>query len=196
MKLSEEQCAELDVAFNEATLLGVEVHPERRIAALTLSVLTLPKSGPAPQDPRVQVLLSAVGRVAASLRNGAWNDPDAEVVPFSLDQLLEVVQSFNGQDIYGWEFFNVHEANLQKWGDRLSLDWKSGEDGRTNSLVVFQDPGNRILDLCLWFDRIQIRSPQGREIPIQEFMEGGQRWWEAMRAGDPRTRGSGIVPAG
>src|SRR5262245_32108018 len=80
--LTEEQCAGLNVALNEADLLGFEVNAERRMAAATFRVLTLPEIGPAPDDRRVQFLFRPVGRVAASLRDGRWDDPGAPIVPF------------------------------------------------------------------------------------------------------------------
>jgi hypothetical protein len=143
---------ELGVALNEADLLGVEVDSKRRIAAATFRVLTIPAEEPSPDDCRVQFLFHPVGRVTASLRNGFWNDDHAEVVPFSLGELLTVVQSFGGQPIYGWEFFDVHDKELAKWGERLSLDWRSGTDGLSRSISVFQESGAgppKHLDLCV-----------------------------------------------
>ena len=78
MDLSDDQRHDLDVALNEATLLGAEVDAERRAAALTFSVLSLPPDdGPPPHDARVQFILGPVGRLAASLRNGRWDDAHA-----------------------------------------------------------------------------------------------------------------------
>src|SRR5262245_24355446 len=109
MEISDEQRVGLGVALNEADLLGVEVDATRRLAAATFRVLTLPVEGPEPEDRRVQLLLRPVGRVAASLREGRWDDPHAEVVPFALPDLLATVQTFGGQSLYGWEFIDVHE---------------------------------------------------------------------------------------
>jgi len=194
MSLTEEQRKGLGVALNEADLLGVEVDPRRRIAAVTLRVLTLSESGPAPEDRRVQLLLRPVGRVAASLRNGRWDNPDAPVVPLTLDDLLPTVRSFGGLSIYGWEYIDAHANELAKWGDRLSLDWISGADGVSHSITLFQDPGDRILDLCVWFDELEIRDPEGNTIPLDSFIEAGKRWWDAFYAGDERTQGYGMAP--
>ena len=194
MTFTEEERNGLGIALNEADLIGFEVDAERRVAAATFRALSLPESGPGPEDRRVQFVFHPVGRVAASLRNGRWDDPSAEVVPFALDKLLSVVQSFGGLPIYGWEYIDVHEKELQKWGDRLSLGWISGTDGITHPITVFQDPGDRILDLCVWFDELEIRDPVGNSVPLHSFIEAGQRWWEAFRAGDERTKGFGMAP--
>jgi hypothetical protein len=194
MELDEDQRSSLGVALNEADLLGFEVDPKTRVAAATFRILTLPEEGRPPEDPRVQFLFRPVGRVAASLRNGAWDDPEAEIVPFEIQELLEVVQSFGGQPIYGWEFFDVHEEALRQWGSRLSLNWRSGEEGVSHSICLFQDPGDRILDLCVWFDDFEIKSPTGDSISVAQFVAGGRRWWDGLHSGDPRTDGRGIAP--
>src|SRR5437773_10333063 len=105
MPLTEEQKSGLNAALNEASFLGLEVRPDGAAAAATLAVLTLPPDGPPPEDTRVQLRFKPVGRVLASLRLGRWDDPNAQVVPFPVQQLLEVVQEFGGQPICGDEFF-------------------------------------------------------------------------------------------
>jgi hypothetical protein len=193
----EELRTELGVALNEADLLGFEVDPARRMANATFRVLTLPAAGPPPADRRVQMLFRPVGRVAASLRNGFWNDEAADVVPFSLAELLGVVESFGGYPIYGWEFFDVHDRELARWGNRLSLDWRSEPDGLSRSISVFQSSNGgpaRHLDLCVWFDELEVRRPDGSTIALEEFAAGGRRWWDALFARDKRTEGPGIIP--
>ena len=191
--LNERRRIGLGIALNEATLLGLEVDAQNRIAAATFRVFTLPKKGPSPADSRVQLLFRPVGRVAASLRNGRHDDPDAEVVPFPVEDLLANVQSFDGLPVYGWEFFDAHEKAITKLGDRLSLDWRSGEDGISHSIYLFQDPGNRTLDIWVWFDELQVRDTEGNVIPIDSFIAGGNRWWEAFYKGDERTGGHGMT---
>jgi len=184
----------IGLAMNEATLLGVEVDTESRMAGVTLDVLTLPERGDPPSDRRVQFVLSPVGRVAASLRLGRWNDAGAPVEHFEIGALLGIVESFK-TSIYGWEFFDQHEKEMAGWGARLSVNWRSGSDGLSHSLFLFQEGGpQRHLDLCIWFDELVLRDPRGREIAQDEFIAGGRRWWTAFRAGDPRTHGEGLIP--
>jgi hypothetical protein len=195
MQLTDDLKAGLGVAFNEATLLGVEVQPLRRLAGVTLGLLTLPPGeGPAPEDPRVQLRLSPVGRVAVSLRLGRWDDPAAQVVPVTLADLLPTVRSFGGLPIYGWEFLDVYPGGSPPWADRLSLDWRQGDDGLSHTLSLFQEGPDRHLDLCIWFDALRIYDPVGRELGLDEVVAGGRRWWDAFHAGDPRTAGHGMYP--
>lgn len=157
--------------------------------------MTLPEDGPAKEDTRIQLLLSPVGRIAASLRHGAWDDDSAPVENFPLDRLREVVDSFNGVPIYGAEFFDVPEnEGFARWSDRLSLDFRSGTDGLTHTLTVFQNGNERHLDVQIWFDDLVIRGPSGNEITVDTFIEDGVRWWDAFWQGGSRTRDSGIYP--
>jgi hypothetical protein len=186
-----------NVALNEATLLGAEVSPERRMAAITLSVLSLPEVGPAPEDRRVQLLLSQVGRVAASLRHGRWDDENAAIEPFELEDLLPIVQRVGPSPIYGWKFLDSPDVgSFQRWSDRLSLDWYPGDEGGlSHTLLLFQEAGDaEFLDLCIWFDDLVIRRHGVEIISIEEFGAGGKRWWDGLYAGDERTQGVGIHP--
>jgi hypothetical protein len=186
----------LGVALNEATLLGLEVDPQRLVAAATFSVLTLPPDGPEPADPRRQFTFHPVGRVAASLRHGRWDDPTAPVEPFAVEQLLAVVQSFRGLPIYGWEFVDC-EGDFSSWADRLSLDFNGDPAAMDHSITLFQEGGTetKILDIRLWFGEFEIRDALGQHISLDDFIAGGKRWWDALYSGDPRTSGHGILPA-
>jgi hypothetical protein len=188
----------LGIAINEATLLGVEVDEAARKVEVTLKVLTLPDVGPAPDDSRILLALSPVGRIVASLRHGLWNDETAEVERFTLDSLSDVVRSFQGCDIYGWEFFDCSDERFDRCSGRLSLDWQSGTDGRAHTLDLFQEGNDkgqrRHLDLRISFDDMTLYTPIRAVVPIEEFIAGGRRWWDALYSGDARTQRSGIMP--
>jgi hypothetical protein len=192
MNLTEEGIYGLGVALNESTLLGLEVSAQDRVAAATFAVLTLPEHGNAPEDTRVQFLFAPLGRIAASLRIGHWDDESARVMPFTLDQLLPVVQDFGGLPIYGWEFFDIHQKMFPQWSDRLSLDCTWQPEGLSHSITLFQEGHDKHLDVCLWFDQFVIRNPDGQDIPLDDFIAGGRRWWDGLYNGDERTSGQGI----
>ncbi len=170
--------------------------PAQSLCGITLSLLMLPENGPAPEDSRIQVLLHPVGRVAASLRMGRWDDDSATVQPFKLNELLSVVQSFQGLPIYGWEFFDLSEDKFRSWSNRLSLDWDGDPSGMEHSISLFQEGSvpERILDLRIWFREIEFRSPDGSPVHIQNVISDGKRWWDGLYSGDKRTEGHGIFP--
>jgi len=194
---------DVNVALNEACLTGLAVDETERKARITLEVLALPESGPPRDDPRVLIVLAPVGRVWASLRMGRWNDEAAGVQPLILSQLMDVVRSFGGQHIYGWEFIDARDR-VAALVDRVSLDVRLGEaDGLGHTLDLFQESTtgpDRILDLRLWFDRLYVFRPTAEgnlvRLPTDQFAAEGVRWWDALYAGDPRTAGFGIFPGG
>jgi hypothetical protein len=199
MDLSAAQIHDFGVALNEASLVGLEVEAAEGWAGVTLSALSLPPDGgPEPADPRIQLVLQPIGRIAASLRQGAWDDDEAAVAPLGLERLHAAVAGFGQQPIYGWEFLDVpEEKNFARWRDRLSLDWHGTGAGLAHTLDLFQESGTgerRHLDLRLWFDELRIFGPDRAEIAFDDFTAGGVRWWDAMYAGDERTKGHGIVP--
>lgn len=208
MALAKEKLEGLDFALEEAHLAGVEVDPAARVAAVTVSVLWLPAEGPPPADDRIQIVLKPIGRVAASLRHGRWDDPKALVEPFELRDLPKVFDRIGGRPIYGYEFFDVPERKgnvfsrkhgFALWSDRLSLDWVAGEsDGLSHTLALFQEgwegKKERHFDLQLWFDDLELFRPDYSPMEVDELVEGAKRWWRGLREGDPRTQDRGIVP--
>lgn len=201
MDLNENERSRLGVALNEASLLGVELDPEKGAVGVTFEVLTLPPEGPAPDDRRIQFVFHPVGRVVASLRKGAWNEVEAEIVPFEADALAEHVRSFGGQPIYGWDFFDAEERpEAAHWLEQLSLDWRfEGEQiGRAHHVTLFQEGhregGASHLDLRIHFDRFAIFDSYGNVLSIDEFCGGGERWWQGFHNGDARTQGFGLAP--
>jgi hypothetical protein len=193
--LSEDDKAGLGVAFNEATLLGAEIDPDGPMAGITLAVLALNEDGSSPEDPWLQIVLFNVGRAAASLRLGRWDDPAAPVVAFDPSELLEVVQGFGGLRIYGWEFFDEHERELEKWAAKASFDLElAAGDGQRHSLMMFQEGRQKHLDVCIWFDAMLLRNAAGEDVAISDVIAAGRRWWDALHRGDSIGPANGIFP--
>lgn len=195
MTIDDETAAAIGVALNEAALLGAEYGAEENIVSLTFSVLMLPDDhSPEPSDPRRRLILTNVGRILVALRESRWDDLTAEPVPFAINDLLTVVESFGGLPSYGWEFVNNDDRALDHWAERPSLVLEPRGGSFDNRISLFQDGGNRHLDLWIWFEDLLIRDPLGAPIALANFTAGGKGWWDALYAGDPRTHGHGIVP--
>jgi hypothetical protein len=186
--LAAEDVDGLNVAVNEARLLGIEVDLARKRAIVELSVLTLPESGPAPQDPVRVLHLSPVGRVVIGFSaNGV-------IQRVASEELSDLVHSFGGQPIYGWEFFGSGTSDLDPV-QRVSRDLRLGEVGLSWKVQLFQEStAGRHLEVCLWFDELHVTDASGSEIGLTDFIAGGKRWWDGAFAGDPRTRDGGIEP--
>jgi hypothetical protein len=196
--------AHLDIALNEAEWHDVVLRRDIAEAMLVFRVLALPEVGPEPseRDRVLKLLLSEVGRVAASLRTGHWDDSAAPVQSFDLDQLSEVVSSFGVQPIYGWQFFDPPESSWEHWRDRLSLDvhMSAGSEAPGQHVLdVFKESlrgPSRTLDLRLWFNGLSGYDIDNNPKPLLEVAAAGLRWWDGFHADDPRTQGHGIVKAG
>ena len=195
MDLSPQLAQNLSIVLNEATLRDVECDQALGTAHIVLDVLTLPEVGPVPQDRALELRLAPLGRVVASLRAGFWNRADAPVLAMTIDSLGEVVRSFGGRSVYGWEFFDLHPTQPEPWMNRLSFEWQGDAAAMQHSLTLFQEgDGDRHLDLRIWFRDLQLWSSGGLPLDPDDVIAGGKRFWDALHANDPRTEGFGIVP--
>jgi hypothetical protein len=195
--IAAQDVAGLNTALNEATWIGLTVDAAARRADLLLDVLSLPPEGPAVPEHLVILSLGQVSRIAASLRDGWWNDAEAAVTLLELEDLDAAVRSFGGCPVYGWEFFDPPEESWSAWRHRLSIDARLGDGVPAHILEVFQasDAGEpRHLDLRAWFGQIRITRLDGPDIPVADFTAAGIRWWDGLDSGNPRTGGKGIYP--
>ena len=183
-----EQLTGLNVALNEAKFLGLDFELARRRASMRLTILTLAEEPTAQSHMEVELSLYPVGRVAARLAG-----PDGQVTAFNLEELSEVVTSHAGGVIYGWEFFDPPSENIATWLDQASVDSGHGTVGLTHVLHVFQDTERSKLDVCLWFDELDVRTGAGNG-SLDGVIAAGKRWWDAVFAGDARASSSHIHP--
>jgi hypothetical protein len=173
--IAAQDVAGLNTALNEATWIGLTVDAAARRADLLLDVLSLPPEGPAAAENLVVLSLGQVSRIAASLRDGWWNDAEAAVTPLELEELDAAVRSFGGCPVYGWEFVDPPEKSWSSWRHRLSIDARLGGDVPAHVLEVFQaseagEAGEpRHLDLRAWFGQIRITRPDGPDVPGGRF---------------------------
>ena len=187
MELSETEKGGLDTVLHEATLLGVEVVPARRLVGATFAVFALSEDGRPPEDARIQFRFQPVGRVAASLIKGHWTDPHPELIPIRIAELLGIVESFK-EAVYGGDLFDAPlEREDYRWLHRLSLDWEAGEEGRSHHIHLFQEGGDRHLDMCIWFDAFTICDVNGREVNMDSLISDSRRFWDAFYRDDPKA---------
>ena len=183
----------INLALNEATILGVEFQKEKEIVVVTFSPVALDINGQVPTDNRVQFVFKPSGKFIASYRLGRWDDKSAQVVKFEPEQILEKVEEFKHVSIYGWEFINCNDEN--HWLDRLSFDFNSeNQHGRQNTIDLFQDGGNKHIDMKIWFDDFEIVNPKYEKIELQTFIDNGKRGWDGIYYGNASDK-FGIYPA-
>lgn len=188
----------IDLALNEATWFGMDLDAEHRRVALGFDVLTLPDGPGGSGHAWTTLVFGDVARIVVSFRRGRWDDEDAPVVSLSVEDVAKVVESFGELPIYGWEFFDLAEESWARWANRLSVDVRWRDETPRHSITVFkegwQDGDPPHLDCRIWFDTLDAYAAERQPVSLDEFAAGGKRWWDAMYAGDERTRTSGIVP--
>ena len=200
MEWSDARRKGLDIAVSEAVCQGIELDRAAAAVRVHLEVLTLPPEGPPPAERRVTIVLDDVGRIAASLRAQKWDDLEPTVFPLDLDTLAPTVASYGGGELHGWEFFDLPDSSWTQWRELLSLDTTLGGGGRGGDrphlLELSQQEGidPRELDIRIWFGALTVLDGSGAEIPIDEFIAGGQRWWDAHNQCDPRATADGVAP--
>lgn len=199
MDLDEALWRGLDVAINEADFCDMRINERRGEVQLLLVVLTLPEQGPEPKDRRRLVCCGSVARIVAALRHETGHDGRTPVEPLSLPDLPAVVRSFGCQPVYGWQFIDVGGEATGSWREVPSIDFSVGKGRGSHSIDLFQEGINddrRRFDLRVEFDELSVLDQKGREMPLEEFVAGGRRWWAAFQANDPRTEGHGLSRPG
>ena len=196
MLINEEFGHRMGAVLNEADLLGIEWSRGEDAVACTFAVIAMDKDGQVPEDNRVSVIFRPIGRFVASYRKGHWDDEEAEVEYFEPEQILEIVQRFGGLPIYGWDFINCGDKDFDRWKNRLSFDYSTGDGlGLTNTIDLFQAGTDQTLNVRIWFDDFDVLTPHHEKVDLVEFLENGRRGWDAIYASDEKMQGFGIFPA-
>lgn len=196
MIIDEELKHKIGLALNEATLLGVEFDEEKKLVSCSFAVVAMDKEGNVPQDNRLLFIFKPVGRFVASYRAGHWDDKGALVEKFEPKDILEIIKRFQGQAIYGWDFMNCGDKDFDTWKDRLSFDYSTGDNtGLTNTMDLFQEGGNKHIDLRIWFDEFEILTPKYEKVKLQDFIDNGKRGWDAIYENNEKMGNFGIFPA-
>ncbi len=191
---TEEIISGINVALNEATLLGVEFNREQEIIAVSFAPVALDESGNVPSDNRVQFIFKPIGRFIASYRLGHWDDKSAEIVRFEPEQILEILEEFGQSSIYGWEFIDCTKESDYHWLDTLSFDYNSkNTTGKLHSIELFQAGIDKHIDIKIWFDEFEIFSASYEKIEFKTFINNGKRAWDTIYSGDASDK-FGIIP--
>ena len=196
MQIDKELRHKIGLALNEATLLGVEFDEEKSLVACSFAVVAMDKDGNVPQDNRLLFAFKPIGRFVASYRNGHWDDKNAVVEKFEPKDILEIVQRFKGQSIYGWDFVNCGDKDFDTWKDRLSCEYSTGDNiGLTNTIDLFQEGGDKHIDFRIWFDDFEILTPEYEKVELKDFIDNGKRGWDAVYENNEKMGDFGIIPA-
>ncbi|NQX85084.1 MAG: hypothetical protein HRT67_04150 [Flavobacteriaceae bacterium] len=202
MKIPTEIRDSLNLALNESRLTEFSIDRKLNQVSVILETVAMNKDLTIPEDSRVVITFNGVSRVAGKLKLGEWNDESAKTEKFEPEELSEKLMNYNGHSMYGWEFINVEnsEKEFQKWQNNSSFDISLVEgQNDINTIDIFSEHFSekcKTLDLRIWFEELEIESFSGISMTTQEFIDRGERGWNAIYNGNEgMTKAHGIVAA-
>ena len=90
----------------------------------------------------------------------------------------------------------LNTKDFNTWKDRLSFDYSTDDNvGLNNTIDLFQEGGNRHIDLRIWFDDFEILTPKYEPVNLDDFLENGKRGWDAVYSNNDKMNNFGIIPA-
>lgn len=151
--------------LSAARVWGLELETGFRVLAGTIEPAPdQHPDGPDVDDPRLQVILHPVSRVAGLLTRPS---PEGRVVieRFDESQLPLVVDRFDGP-VPTEVRLDGPAPEPSTWAPELSLEGASNApDGRSHTLdLLLEGPGGRRLRLAVWFDELELRRPDGTSV--------------------------------
>lgn len=154
----------LDTMLDGARLWGLEIEIRFRVLAVTVE----PEASRHPEevaaDPRLQVLLHPVGRIAASLVRRT--EDHLVIERFDEGTLDRVVDRLGGPRLAG-PVVDGPEPRPQQWAPELSMEGASTVgDGTAHHAFFDVVGGERRLRLAAWFDEVEVRRPDGSPVDL------------------------------
>lgn len=156
---------ELAAQLERAALLGLELDTRYRVLAATLEPSSERELG---DDGRLQLLLSPVSTVLASLRRIPHGGGAVEVLTFTEDQLVDVT-SVLGEPTLEVPLFGGPEPAPGTWAPAWSLEGRSTVgDGTARTCTVSvrrEDPDAVVaFDLFVRFDEVLVKDVVGTDL--------------------------------
>jgi hypothetical protein len=186
----------MDVALNEADVLGIRLDQAGAWCDLFLHVLALPETGPLDPDARRILRLTMLGRVSILLRRDRV-DPAGygPVIPVSgLDAVEDFFASLSWSgSMYGWKFLD-DPSLTRDWPARPSLTVEIRPGAARHSLYWFNECGRAegntsaayLIEGAVTFEDLEVMRADATPQPLGEFIADGQRHWQALRNRDQR----------
>jgi len=161
---------DLEDAFDGALLWGLELDPRYRVLAVTLEPAADRYPWASSGDRRVQVLLHPVSTVLASLRS--VEDGRRLLHTFGDEQLVEVAGAFGGAAVAA-PLFGRGEPRPGEWAPQFSMEGRtSAADGTRHTVTINVRAGGLELDLFARFDDVEVKAPDGTNLPLDAAQPG------------------------
>lgn len=170
----------LNLALNEAIIVGLDFDKERKTVYLTLYPIAIQQDGTIPNDNRFLFTFRNVGRFASSLTL----EPETKAIKFDTNELSDKMSEFKNESLYGWEFIdNDEELIFKQWKDNVSFD-KIFSDTfeKQHTVDLFQEDkySKKTIDIRIWFDKIEMFDSDLKPFDAQTFIDNGKRGWDKL----------------
>lgn len=194
MEWTERNQERLETAVNEADVVGVR-SLDRETVAFLLEVCALPEVGPMDPDPRRMLVLHGVTELRFLLRRVTVDGSGPAVPLADLEALEDFFESLaSGGSMYGRRFFDAPELT-EDWPPTPSLVVHLAGDTPAHTFYWFNECG-RVEDgetrsYCIegtaGFADLSVRLANGTDQAVEDFVDDGVRWWQALQDHDPRV---------
>lgn len=184
----------LEVALNEADVLGLRLDQNGRWCDLLVEVRALPETGPIDRDPRRVLRLLTPATVKVLLRRDKAGHLGPVVPLRDIDEVEVFFSSLAWTgSMYGWSFFD-DPALTADWSVNPSLTIDLRDEAGTRTLYWFNECGREeqhgkvayCIEGLVSFEDLQVLDANDQEQPLEEFIADGVRWWRAFYDGDER----------
>ena len=170
----------LNLALNEAIIVGLDFDKERKTVYLTFYPIAIQQDGTIPNDNRFLFAFRNVGRLASSLTL----EPETKAIKFDTNELSDKMSEFKNESLYGWEFIdNDEELIFKQWKDNVSFD-KIFSDTfeKQHTIDLFQEDkySKKTIDIRIWFDTIEMFDSDLKPFDAQTFIANGKRGWDKL----------------
>lgn len=191
----EETRGHLEVALNEADVLGIRLDPSGAWCDLLLHVLALPETGPIDPDARRILRLAAPAQLRVMLRPETGTAGYGPVIPLAgLDAVEDFFASLSWSgSMYGWKFLD-RPSLTHDWPAQPSLTVAVREGAGSHSLYWFnqcrREEADTSVAYCIegtvTFEDLEILRADATPQPLDEFIAAGLNFWQALHSRDPR----------
>jgi hypothetical protein len=170
----------LNLALNEAIIVGLDFDKERKTVYLTFYPIAIQQDGTIPNDNRFLFAFRNVGRLASSLTL----EPETKAIKFDTNELSDKMSEFKNESLYGWEFIdNDEDLIFKQWKDNVSFD-KIFSDTfeKQHTIDLFQEDkySKKTIDIRIWFGKIEMFDSDLKPFDAQIFIDNGKRGWDKL----------------
>jgi len=170
----------LNLALNEAIIVGLDFDNERKTVYLTFYPIAIKEDGTIPNDNRFLFAFRNVGRLASSLTL----EPESKAIKFDTNELSDKMSEFKNESLYGWEFIdNDEELIFKQWKNNMSFDTIINADfEKQHTIDLSQEDkySKKTIDIRIWFDSIEIFDSNLKLFDTQTFIDNGKRGWDKL----------------